>query len=43
LTGTSPSQGHPSRSVPVLDIVFIGIGVVFFVVCVAYTLACEKL
>jgi hypothetical protein len=31
------------EEVIMLDIVFIGIAVVFFVACLAYTLACERL
>jgi hypothetical protein len=31
------------RELVMLDVVFIGIAVIFFAACIAYTLACERL
>ena len=31
------------RNLVMLDVVFIGIAVIFFAACLAYTLACERL
>ena len=38
-----PSASFAIEAVVMLDIVFIGIAVVFFAACLGYTLACERL